>query len=66
MAVTLGLDFGTNSVRALLVRCESGQEIGTSVVDYPHGHQGVILDPRNANLRYNDLYYSLAKGLGNA
>jgi ribulose kinase len=32
MAVTLGPDFGTNSVRALLVRCESGQESGTSVV----------------------------------
>jgi L-ribulose-5-phosphate 4-epimerase len=50
MAVTLGLDFGTNSVRALLVRCDDGQEIGTSVVEYPHGHQGVILDPRDANL----------------
>jgi L-ribulokinase len=50
MAVTLGLDFGTGSVRALLVRCESGEEIGTAVVEYPHGRQGVMLDPRDANL----------------
>lgn len=50
MAVTLGLDFGTGSVRALLVRCEDGQELGTAVVEYPHGHQGVMLDPRDPNV----------------
>ncbi|MBN2191420.1 MAG: ribulokinase [Polyangiaceae bacterium] len=50
MTVTLGLDFGTNSVRAVLVRCETGEELGTAVVEYPHGQSGVILDPRDANL----------------
>ncbi len=50
MSYTLGLDFGTNSVRALVVRCADGCEIGTAVVDYPSGHQGVLLDERDHNL----------------
>lgn len=44
---TLGLDFGTNSVRALVVRCADGAEFGSCVVPYPSGHQGVLLDPRD-------------------
>jgi len=50
MPSTLGLDFGTNSVRALVVRCSDGRELGTCVVDYPSGHQGVLIDERDANL----------------
>jgi L-ribulokinase len=50
MAFTLGLDYGTNSVRALVVRCADGRELGTCVVDYPSGHQGVLLDERDHNL----------------
>jgi L-ribulokinase len=50
MAITLGLDFGTNSVRALAVRCRDGREIGSCVVDYPSGHQGVLLDDRDVHL----------------
>ena len=51
MPVTLGLDYGTNSVRALLVRTENGEELGTAVVDYPSGQQGVLLDPRDPQPR---------------
>jgi L-ribulokinase len=40
---TLGIDFGTNSVRALIVRCEDGAEFGGAVADYPTGLQGVLL-----------------------
>ena len=47
---TLGLDFGTNSVRALVVRCSDGAEYGSCVVDYPSGTQGVLLDPNNGHL----------------
>ena len=47
---TLGIDYGTNSVRALLVRCKDGKEFGSSVVNYPSGHQGVLLDPRDHNV----------------
>jgi L-ribulokinase len=50
MPFTLGIDYGTNSVRALVVRCEDGAEVGTCVVPYPSGTQGVLLDPRNPHL----------------
>ena len=42
---TIGIDYGTNSVRALIVRCSDGAEIASCVVDYPSGEQGVLLDP---------------------
>ncbi len=47
---TLGLDYGTNSVRALVVRCADGAEFGSCVVPYPHGREGVLLDPRDHQL----------------
>jgi L-ribulokinase len=47
---TLGLDYGTNSVRALVVRCANGEELGSAVVNYPSGNQGVLLDPKDHNL----------------
>ncbi len=47
---SLGVDFGTNSVRALIVRCSDGAEYGSRVVDYPSGAQGVLLDPKDGLL----------------
>ncbi|MDR1279982.1 MAG: ribulokinase [Opitutaceae bacterium] len=44
---TIGIDYGTNSVRALVVRCADGAELGTAVYNYPSGEQGVLLDPRD-------------------
>ena len=49
-AFTIGLDYGTNSVRALLVRCADGAEVATSVFEYPSGHQGVLLDEHDDNV----------------
>jgi L-ribulokinase len=49
-AYTIGIDYGTNSVRALVVDCADGREVGTFVFDYPSGDQGVLLDPRNPHL----------------
>ncbi len=49
-AYSLGLDFGTNSVRALLVDVASGEEISTAVANYPSGEAGILLDPRDPNL----------------
>ena len=46
---TIGLDYGTNSVRALIVNVANGQEAGTAVWNYEHGAQGVILG-RDPNL----------------
>ncbi|WP_221030805.1 ribulokinase [Actomonas aquatica] len=47
---TLGLDYGTNSARALIVRTSDGQEFGSCVVNYPSGHQGILLDPKDHNV----------------
>ena len=50
MSFTLGLDFGTNTVRALVVRCADGAELGTCVADYPSGEQDILLDPKDHHL----------------
>jgi L-ribulokinase len=34
---TVGIDFGTESARALLVDCSDGTELGTSIAAYEHG-----------------------------
>jgi L-ribulokinase len=47
---TLGIDYGTNSVRCLIVRCADGAEISSAVVDYPSGKQGILLDPKDHHL----------------
>jgi L-ribulokinase len=46
---TMGLDYGTNSVRALLVDVADGREVATAVWVYEHGDEGVILS-RDPNL----------------
>lgn len=46
----LGVDFGTSSVRALIVDAYSGAPAGEGVFAYPTGEAGVILDPRDPNL----------------
>ena len=47
---TLGLDYGTNSVRAVLVDVTDGRELGASVYEYETGQAGIILDPSDHNL----------------
>ncbi len=46
----LGLDFGTNSVRALIVDISNGDEIATYVHDYRRGKAGIITDKKDANV----------------
>ncbi len=57
----LGLDFGTNSCRALLVDLRNGREVGTAVAKYPSGTDGVILDRKDPNVaRQNPADYASA------
>lgn len=50
MAYTIGLDYGTNSVRALIVDVANGNELGTAVHEYETGEAGIILDSADHNL----------------
>jgi L-ribulokinase len=50
MAYTIGLDYGTNSVRCLIVDVTNGDELGTVVYEYETGEAGIILDPSDHNL----------------
>jgi L-ribulokinase len=47
---TIGVDYGTNSVRALVVRASDGREYGSGIVNYPSGAQGVLLDAKDGLL----------------
>jgi L-ribulokinase len=49
-AYALGLDFGTNTARALIVDVRSGREIATATAAYPSGADGIILDRRDPML----------------
>jgi len=50
MLATLGFDYGTNSVRALLVNPTNGEELGSGVFNYPTGEAGVVYDAGDPHL----------------
>jgi L-ribulokinase len=47
---TIGIDYGTNSVRAVVVNTTDGSVAGTRVFDYPSGDHGVLLDAKQPHL----------------
>ncbi len=49
-AYAIGVDYGTNSCRALLVNVADGAEVATVVFPYPTGEAGIILDPKDPNV----------------
>ncbi len=54
----LGLDYGTNSCRSLIVNLETGAELGSVVFPYPSGELGILTDPTDPNVaRQNPLDY---------
>jgi L-ribulokinase len=50
MAYAIGLDYGTNSVRCLVVDVTNGDELATAVHEYETGEAGIMLDPADHNL----------------
>lgn len=50
MNFSLGVDFGSNSVRALVVRCSDGTEFASASADYRSGKQGILLDATDPHL----------------
>ncbi len=50
MKYAIGLDYGTNSVRCVIVDTANGQELGTCVYEYETGQAGILLDPADHNV----------------
>jgi L-ribulokinase len=50
MSYTIGVDFGTNSVRSLVVDISNGQELASFVYEYKSGENGILLDDKDHNL----------------
>jgi L-ribulokinase len=48
--LSLGIDFGSNAARALIIDVDTGIEIGTSSSDYPGGEKGIFTEPGNPHL----------------
>ncbi len=46
----LGIDYGTNSCRSLLVDLDHGHEVGSAVFPYPSGVLGILTDPRDPHV----------------
>lgn len=43
----LGVDYGSNSCRALVVDVADGRELADHVFNYPSGEAGILLDPKD-------------------
>src|ERR1700722_9537296 len=65
---TIGLDYGTNSVRALIVDTADGREVGNAAWNYEHGKDGVILshDPNLARQHPADYVKGTEKAIRRA
>lgn len=53
----VGVDFGTDSCRALLVDAASGDVAAVSVASYPRWKQGLYCDPLSDRYRQHPLDY---------
>lgn len=47
---SIGVDYGTNSVRALVVNVRTGEEVASAVFDYRRGDHGIITDEANPHV----------------
>lgn len=56
-AYALGLDYGTDSVRALLVDALTGEEVASNVVYYPRWKKGLYCVPAKDQFRQHPLDY---------
>jgi L-ribulokinase len=53
----IGIDYGTDSVRSVIVNTSNGKIVGTSVFDYPRWKKGLYCDPSINQFRQHPLDY---------
>ena len=63
----IGIDFGTDSLRSLIVNADNGEEIAIEVVEYPRWMEGKYCVPEINQFRHHPLDYmeGLEKGVKN-
>ncbi|HOF21143.1 MAG TPA: ribulokinase, partial [Bacteroidales bacterium] len=54
----IGVDYGTDSVRSVVVDTTSGNIAGTSVFEYPRWKKGLYCDPSANRFRQHPLDYT--------
>src|SRR4051794_12841441 len=53
----IGVDYGTDSVRSIIVNAQNGKEVAASVFYYPRWQKGQFCDPQQNQFRQHPLDY---------
>jgi len=53
----IGVDYGTDSVRSLVINAHSGETVGNSVFEYPRWKKGLYCNPSENQFRQHPLDY---------